>query len=283
MGDRKRRLHLLERCQEIIEAVQPITVRGVCYRLFVAKLIDSMAVKNTQKISRLLLWAREDGFVPWEWIVDESRQIEDSGGFADLEAYGRVIEKAYRRDFWAHQRNRLIVISEKATVTGILRPVLEQYGVPFFAVHGFNSATKVHELALQIAEDKRKTVLLYVGDYDPSGLYMSREDLPARLSKYGAGDFLFRRIALIESDLSDLPSFEAKKTDPRYGWFVEKYGSDAWELDAMNPNDLRERVEEEIDSYIDADAWKQHKRIEAVQRETTRKIAQAMSETANVY
>ena len=85
-------------------------------------------------------------------------------------------------------------------------------------------------------------------------------------------------IALVDDDTDDLPSFEAKVDDPRYRWYVEEYGEESWELDAMDPNELRDRVEEAIDEYIDADAWEQHKKIEAVQRETTRRIAQAMAQ-----
>jgi hypothetical protein len=175
-GRSKATLELLDACKKIIEQTQPITVRGVCYRLFVAGLIDSMASRNTQKISRLLTWAREEGVIPWAWIVDESRRMEGWSTYADLEEYADYVEDWYRRDFWAHQKTRVIVISEKATVSGILRPVLGKCGVPFFAVHGFNSATKMHELAQDIASDNRHTVLLYVGDYDPSGMYMSVVD-----------------------------------------------------------------------------------------------------------
>jgi hypothetical protein len=290
-GRSKATLELLEACKEIIEETQPITVRGVCYRLFVAKLIDSMEVKNTQKISRLLVWAREQGEIEWESIVDESRSMERVSQWRDLESYGRVIEQSYRRDFWAHQRNQVIVISEKATVAGILRPVLDEYGVTFFPVHGFNSATKMHDLAEQIGQgsadedDRKHFILLYVGDHDPSGMYMSEIDLPERLKRYGANDFeewigksfALKRIALIDDDIDDLPPFEAKPQDPRYGWYVENYGEKAWELDAMDPNKLRDRVEEAINEYIDPGDWEQHKKIETAQRETTRKIAKAMA------
>jgi hypothetical protein len=54
-------LDLIATCIKIIEACQPITVRGVAYKLFVAGLIDSMATKNTQKVSRILRDAREEG------------------------------------------------------------------------------------------------------------------------------------------------------------------------------------------------------------------------------
>jgi len=244
-----------------------------------------MAVKNTQKISRLLVELREEGIIPWEWIVDDSRHMEGGGGYTDLKAYARAVEYAYRRDFWAHQRRRVIVISEKATVAGIVRPVVDEYGVPFFAAHGFNSATKMHELAEEIADDQRHTVLLYVGDYDPSGMYMSECDLRYRLAGYGAGcdeddDYTLKRVALTHADVQrgDLPSFdgETKKSDPRYKWFTSRYGQDAWELDAMDPNTLRERVKNEIEEFINKEDWEQHKRIEELQRETTRKIAQAM-------
>jgi hypothetical protein len=287
-GRSKATLELLEACREIIEQTQPITVRGVCYRLFVAKLIDSMAKANTQKISRLLVWAREEGLVPWESIVDESRQMERASQWKDLESYGRVIEASYRRDFWAHQKNQVIVISEKSTVAGILRPVLDGYGVTFFPVHGFNSATKMHDLAEQIgkAGDRQHFILLYVGDRDPSGMYMSEIDLPERLKRYGANDFEewigksfdLERIALLDDDTDDLPLFDAKTEDPRYGWYVENYGEEAWELDAMDPNELRNRVQEAIENYIDPVDWEQHKKIEAVQRETTKRIATAIAE-----
>jgi hypothetical protein len=297
-GRSKATLELLEACKKIIEETQPITVRGVCYRLFVAGLIDSMAVKNTQKISRLLTWAREEGEIEWDWIVDDSRRMERQPHWRDLEGYAEAIEESYRRDFWAHQLCRVIVISEKATVSGILRPVLEEYGVPFFAAHGFNSATKVHELAEQIQSDGRIYHFLYVGDYDCSGMHMSEEDLPERLRRYGAkkitnesiqdwldkiasgktaGYFSLERIALTDRDVESLPSFPAKKTDPRYDWYVDEYGEEAWELDAMDPNTLRERVLENIKQYVRADDWEQHKKIEAVQRETTKRIAQAMA------
>ena len=45
--------------------------------------------------------------------------------------------------------------------------------------------------------------------------------------------------------MNGLPSFPAtdKRKDPRYKWFVRNYGKRCWELDAMDPNDLRACVE----------------------------------------
>lgn len=277
-GRAKATLDLIATCSEIIEQVQPITVRGVCYRLFVAGLIDSMATKNTQRISRLLVEAREGGLIPWEWIVDDSRHTEREPHWLDLKQYASVIQRSYRRDFWQYQSCRVVVISEKATVAGILRPALDEYGVPFMALHGYNSATKVYELAQEIQADRRMHVFLYVGDYDPSGMHMSEVDLPGRLERYGAMVFKLERIALTDDDvrMNVLPPFPAKKTDPRYGWYLQRYGAEAWELDAMDPNTLRDRVREAIEGFINQQEWMRHKLTEAAEQQTVKAIAERM-------
>jgi hypothetical protein len=236
---------------EIAEAAQPITGRGVGYKLFTAGLIPSMATPDMQSVYRLLKEARERDIIPWEWIVDETREVEKTPTWKDPAAYIRAVKRSYRRDFWQHQPNRVMVVSEKGTVRGLIRPVTDECGVGFLPVHGFSSATAAHDLALD--SDGRTLIILYVGDYDPSGMFMSEEDLPNRIERYGGDHVLIRRIALTADDLDGLPSFPAsdKRKDPRHKWFVRNYGKRCWELDAMDPNDLRDRVEEAIKDEID--------------------------------
>jgi hypothetical protein len=80
-------------------------------------------------------------------------------------------------------------------------------------------------------------IVLYVGDYDPSGMFMSECDLPDRLEKYDGGHVELRRVALKREQTEDLASFPAsdKKGDKRYKWFVRNFGAQCWELDAMDP------------------------------------------------
>ena len=133
--------------------------------------------------------------------------------------------------------------SEKGTVRGVLEPVLDQYAVGFRVMHGFSSATTVYDISQD--DDGRELIVLYVGDFDPSGMFMSEEDLPNRLSEYGGDHITLRRIALTREHVNGLPSFPAadKRKDPRYKWFCSNYGDRCWELDAMDPNDLRDCVE----------------------------------------
>jgi hypothetical protein len=255
-GRAQRSLDLIQAMTDIAEAAQPITGRGVGYKLFTAGLIPSMARKEMQKVYRLLKEAREEGEIPWDWIVDETRSLERVSTWANPAAYARCVARSYRRDFWDQQPVRCEVWSEKGTIRGVLAPVLDEYAVGFRVMHGFSSATAVHDVAEDDYDD-RELIALYVGDYDPSGLFMSEEDLPERLSDYGGDHVTLERIALTPEQVVGLPSFPAadKRKDPRFRWFCANHGDRCWELDAMDPNDLRDCVERAIKGLIEPVAW----------------------------
>jgi hypothetical protein len=213
-GMAQRSLDLIEAMYAAAEAAQPITGRGVGYKLFtrVPPLIAAMSVSEMQRVYRLLKVARERDIIPWEWIVDETRALERTSTWADPAEYAKCVARSYRRDFWNQQPVRVEVWSEKGTVRGVLAPVLDEYAVGFRVMHGFSSATAVYEV-VQGTADGKGLIALYVGDFDPSGLFMSEEDLPTRLFEYGAGeDVQLRRIALTRAQVSGLPSFPATAT-----------------------------------------------------------------------
>jgi hypothetical protein len=260
---------------EILSEIHPASVRAVCYQLFIRELIRDMGKSQTNGVSSLLVRMREEERIPWEWIVDGTRELERAPQWGDVEGFSHVVERSYRRDYWEDQPTYIEVWSEKSTVAGTLQPVLDQYGVGFRPLHGFNSATKVYEAAYASAGDPRNWLVLYVGDWDPSGLYMSEADLPTRLEEYG-GVIDLRRIALTNQDIRTgaLPSFspETKQTDTRYRWFKERFRTQCWELDAMNPNDLRARVEAAITAEIDAESWARARLAEAAEQSAIREI-----------
>src|SRR5262249_4179425 len=204
-GKSKKSLDLIEAIYAAAEASQPITGRGVGYKLFVQKLIPRMG--EMKRVYRLLKDAREDGTIPWSWIVDETRGLEITATWANPAEFAEQMAASYRRGFWDQQPVRCEVWSEKGTVRGVLKPVLDRYGVGFNPVHGFNSATNVYSTSQ--SGDGRELVILYVGDYDPSGLCMSEVDLPKRFEQYGGDHITLKRIALTGEQVLDLPSFPA--------------------------------------------------------------------------
>jgi hypothetical protein len=133
--------------------------------------------------------------------------LERAPSWDDPAEFVRTVSRSYRRDFWQQQPVRVEVWSEKGTVRGVLDPVLDRYGVGFRVMHGFAGATTIYEVAQD--DDGRELVVLYVGDFDPSGLYMSERDLPERLARYGGDHVKLRRIALTREHVHGLPSFPA--------------------------------------------------------------------------
>jgi hypothetical protein len=269
-GKAQKSLELIEAAYRILSQIQPASVRAVCYKLFNQKLIASMAKSETNRVGTQLTWAREHDRVPWEWIVDGTRTIERPGTWSNPESLLRACANQYRQDYWKLQQVHIILCSEKSTVAGTVKPITDLFGVGFLSMHGYGSATSTHDLAELSIYGDRPVVLLYIGDWDPSGMHMSERDLPDRLDRYG-GRVDVKRIALTSDDVAGLgsaPAFSAdeKRKDPRYGWYVQRYGRRCWELDALDPNTLRDRVEAAIREYIDWDSWERCQKVEAAEK-----------------
>jgi hypothetical protein len=114
-GRAKKSFDLIEAMYDAAKAAQPITGRGVGYKLFTMGLLSSMSRNEMQRVYRLLKEARENGDIPWEWIVDETREFEKVATWDNPEAYARAVARSYRRDFWNQQPARVEVWSEKGT------------------------------------------------------------------------------------------------------------------------------------------------------------------------
>jgi hypothetical protein len=80
-----------------------------------------------------------------------------------------------------------------------------------------------------------------------------------------------RRIALSIEDTEALgrdlafPASE-KEADSRYASFTEEYGAWCWELDALNPNVLRERVRSAVRAELDLMQWERYVAAEEAER-----------------
>jgi hypothetical protein len=176
------------------------------------------------------------------------------------------------------QPHRIEVWSEKGTVRGTLAPVLDHYGVTFRVMHGFGSATAVHDVAIETQANPQPLIVFYVGDWDPSGMHMSEVDLQKRLVRYEQRGMRWKRVALtrpqIDTHLTEQMGFHAatKAKDSRYHWFVEHYGARCWELDALSPVDLRRDVEHAIKLQIVPELWERCRVIEQAECESLKAV-----------
>ena len=170
-GKAKKSIDLIDAAVEILNEIQPATVRAVCYRLFTAGMIPNMSKNSTNRVSTQLVWARENDVIPWDWIVDETREAERANLWDSIDEIINASVKGYRRNYWQEQQHWVEVWSEKGTVRGTLSPVLEKYGVTFRVMHGYGSATAIHDIAEESAISDKPLTVFYVGDFDCSGLH----------------------------------------------------------------------------------------------------------------
>jgi hypothetical protein len=264
----------IESCSRILREIQPASVRAVAYQMFVGALLLDMSKASTALVSRRLGYAREHNIVPWEWVVDETREPERVPQWDDPAQFARVVQNSFRRDHWLHQRRRVEVWSEKGTLRGTLAPVLDSFGVTFRVLHGYSSKTVAHDVAEESLDNENPLLVFYCGDWDPSGLDMSESDLPNRIVRKYGGSVEIRRVALVGEDLDGLPSFDAitKVNDTRYKWFVKNYGDKCWEVDALSPVILRKRIARCIRAEIDSEAWARLEAVERAERESLEEV-----------
>lgn len=165
-------------------------------------------------------------------------------------------------------------------------------------------------------EAGQNVVLLHLGDHDPSGIDMTR-DISARIDNFITQDFLnahedlfgddprvkvseirdnmaahcgawsrgepafeVRRIALTMGQVEEYqpPPNPAKLTDVRARKYIEEYGDESWELDALDPATLYALIDEHVTGIRDDEAWEAQVEQEESERERLRRLAQHYSE-----
>ncbi len=250
-----------------------LTLRQLYYRL-VSKHLFPNTINSYKRLSRIMVKAREQRDVPVNCLEDRSRRILGRGdtGYASAEEFLRRritgLKESYKEFtmlMWDDQPKYVIVSLEKDALSRLMSDIANQYSVRTFPTRGYPSFTYVNRMATYIRNrlKDKPTVVLYFGDFDPSGIDIER-DLEDRLRKYDAGDFKVIRIALTKDQIQqyDLPPMPVKRSDARSEGFLESYGDQSVELDALDPNTLKFMVAQSIASNIDLDLWsKKEERI----------------------
>lgn len=235
-----------------------LTVRQLYYQL-VARDVVPNTIQSYKRVASILNDARLAGLVDWTIIEDRTREFVRrqrwESGADILEAASR----SYHMDMWEDQIYRVFVIIEKEALVGVLEPICNRLDVPVLAARGYPSGTVLREFALDDIvpyNHNQHIVILHCGDHDPSGIDMTR-DLQERISMFAHDDIELVRIALNmeQIDTYNPPPNPAKTTDSRFSGYVEKYGEESWELDALPPTDLSLLVETEVRARIDEELW----------------------------
>lgn len=267
---RKATQELINESYAILLEQNPMTLRQLFYQLVSRQVIPNLKPAYL-RLSRVMTDARDSGVIPYEWIVDRSKVEHIPNAWEDVKSYMHTVTHAYNRDRWPDQPYHIELWLEKDTLTGSVHDLCRRYGIPLRALRGFGSTTKKWEYAEHFKSIDKPKVVFYVGDHDPSGLDIQR-DLGDTLKEYGAHDFEIIRIAIFQSDIEEfnLPPLriEDKKKESRAPKFIASYGNEVIEADALPPNELRSRLEDNILNLIDREAWAKSVKIEKVEKQS---------------
>lgn len=260
---------------------QRVTARQVYYRFVAAGLLDNNQ-RNYKNMTGLITDARYAGLVDWDIIEDRGRTPDTPPEWPSLNERLEGALNSFRLPRWEGQENYVEVWVEKQALAGVLEPITWEFHVTLMVNKGYSSASAMKESAdrmrAQVLYSKEKGGIvrtpwvLYLGDHDPSGEDMVR-DIRDRLLEFGVPRLEVRKIALTWDQIQEFnpPPNPAKLTDSRAKGYIERYGEESWELDALPPNELNRLVEEAILQLLDRDKMDQIIAREVSQKEKLKK------------
>lgn len=236
-----------------------ITLRQLYYQ-FVARGHLLNVKDNYGKLGTLISQGRLAGLVSWTAIEDRGRSLSGYQIFNGPEqAVTWLRERHYHTDLWADQPFRPEVWVEKHALEGVVGSICDELRVNFFAVGGYNSQSAAWRAGRRMAryiQKGQRPIVFHLGDHDPSGLDMTRDN-QERLSLFAGSQIQVVRLGLNKDqiDFYHPPPNPAKFKDPRSAAYVREYGDESWELDALEPSALRDLIEEAVLKIRDEKAW----------------------------
>ncbi len=204
----------------------PLSIRQVFYRLVGAYDYDKSEAAY-ERLAEALNRGRRAGIVPFAAIRDDGVKVEAPLAFHGLPDFVDTIRAAagnYRRERLEGQPSAVVVWVEAAGMVPQAARVAGPYGVPVYSCGGFDSIPAKHDAAQRALAQDRPTVVLHIGDHDPSGvsLYTAiAEDVEQFAYDLGAEHpVTFHRVAVTPEQISryQLPTVAAKAHDKRGAW-----------------------------------------------------------------
>lgn len=252
-----------------------LTLRQLYYQL-VAQAVIPNTVSSYNSLGNVVNKGRLSGYIDWRMIEDRVRVPRENTHWISPGQILKAAADSYYLDRWKNQDYYIEVWCEKDAVSNIIQPVCSRWDVLFLANRGYSSQTAMYDASNRfINNDDKDCVLFYLGDHDPSGIDMTR-DIEDRMMTFGV-DVDVIRLALNMSQVNQYnpPRNPAKITDTRYGTYVDQFGDDSWELDALEPKVLEQIVEGAISSYANVTEMKRVEKEESKVRDRIKEIAEA--------
>lgn len=255
-------MKIIETANQIIDSYDrqgfSLTLRQLYYQ-FVARDILPNQQASYNRLGTIISDGRLAGLISWTAIEDRTRNLMGLSHFSGPAAAVRAARASYRRDLWATQQWRPEVWIEKEALVGVIGGICNRLRVDFFACRGYNSQSEQWRAGRRFAgyiQKGQRPIVFHLGDHDPSGLDMTRDNRD-RLSMFAGMPITVQRLALNRSQIDELrpPPNPAKQTDSRFADYQAEHGDESWELDALDPAHISRLIEKAVTTIRDPELW----------------------------
>jgi hypothetical protein len=169
-----------------------------------------------QNVADALLKLREAGLIPWNWIIDETREVSIWRSAKSLLDYVIDATEYARIDCWGDQLAPLTICESRATA-GVLNRIGAEYLAPITGTGGQCGGFLVTDVTPLLRGNNRQ--VLYIGDYEIGGPADQIEANTRRyLEKHAGRGIDWVRIALTKAQVEAnvrLLDLVIEKTDRR--------------------------------------------------------------------
>jgi hypothetical protein len=244
--------------------MKPMTVRQVFYQATVLGIVEKSEAGYT-KVQTDLVKMRRAGELPYDWLADNTRWQRKPRTFESIEEALEQTAMFYRKALWADADSYVEIWLEKDALAGVIYPITSMYDVPLMVACGYASLSFLHTAADYINDLEVPAYIYHLGDFDPSGVNAGEKIEQTLRELAGDAHIYFERIAVTPEQIAawDLPTRPTKASDTR----AKNFGEISVELDAIEPNRLRELVQETIEQHLPADQFEKLKAAEESERE----------------
>lgn len=249
---------LITRANQLIEQYQAagysLTLRQLYYRLVATDPNFENTIQQYKRLSATMSKARYAGLTSWTAINDNHRKHNGVYTEERVEAAVEGIAGHYAPDLWQDQSDYVEIWVEKDALNDVVSKPAKRWKVPYMACKGYLSTTQAWEAAQRFAQARsegKTCYLLHLGDHDPSGIDMTRDN-GDRLDEFWQ-NVTVKRLALNMDQIEEHnpPPDPAKVTDSRYQRYADEFGDESWELDALEPQVIDDLLDEAIRDHID--------------------------------
>ena len=259
-----------------------LTLRQIYYQ-FVARGWIANTQESYKRLGDIISRGRRSGLLDWMAIEDRTRHTRERPHWQDPAEIVLACAGQFHVDLWEGQPQRAEVWIEKDALAGVVEGACHDLDCPLLSCRGYLSDSEMWRASMRIVKRGGagvETVIFHLGDHDPSGLDMTR-DIERRLDLFGVGRWVMvSRIALTWQQIQEVnpPPNPAKVTDSRAAAYIERYGPDSWELDALDPAFLDKLVRMHVDTRITKPGlWNRRLRARKAGRAALKKVAASLN------